>query len=357
MPPPTSTPPKMQSFKTNDGVTLRYIDTGIDTGADASIGVDGDDTSISSREKPWLVMIHGFTGSSLVWQHNIPAFTPYYRVIAPDLRGHGESDKPEHGFQVSRLAMDLRELVCHLQNTEEKGKEREWKAIGGSLGCSILWCYASLFTTTPFTHTIFIDQSPLQNLLPDWGLTHCNRGMNSPSSLLSLQTTLATSPATAHLGTISACLSYLAFPLPSDEEKVGQERRREDEEFFLGQALKGNQVWLGRLMGDHTALDWRGSIAATFGPGLGPSTRSQTKVLVIASERSGCFPAAGPLFVVGLVRGGRGERARGVSVSWGGHWCYWEDPGRFNRLCLAFLGDGEGLDMDGEEIRGLGRWV
>lgn len=166
------------------------------------------------------------------------------------------------------------------------------------------------------------------------------------------------------MGTISACLSYLAYPLPSDEEKVSLERRREDEEFFLGQALKGNQVWLGRLMGDHTALDWRGNIAATFGP----STRSQTKVLVIASERSGCFPAAGPLFVVGLVRGegdekgleGGKERAKGVSVSWGGHWCYWEDPERFNRLCLAFLGDGEGgegLDMDGEEIRGLGRWV
>ncbi|KAG4434026.1 hypothetical protein IFR05_010480, partial [Cadophora sp. M221] len=306
--------------------------------------------------------IHGFTGSSLVWQRNIPSFTPHYRVIAPDLRGHGESDKPDHGFQVSRLAMDLKELVDHLQSTEEKGKEREWKAIGGSLGCSILWCYASLFTTTPFTHTIFIDQSPLQNLLPDWGLTHCNRGMNSPSALLSLQNTLATSPATAHLGTISACLSYRAYPLPSDKENVSLQRKEEDEAFFLGEAMKGNQVWLGRLMGDHTALDWRGSIAATFGPGSASGGR--TKVLVVASERSGCFPAEGPLFVVGLVRGeedgGKGqgkERARGVSVNWGGHWCYWEDPGRFNRLCLAFLGlEGEeGMDSDG--IRELGRWV
>jgi non-heme chloroperoxidase len=73
-----------------------------------------------------------------VWQKNIPAFRETYRVIAPDLRGHGESEKCEHGYQVMRLAMDLRELVLSLQN--EEGKNRKpWRAIGGSLGCSILW--------------------------------------------------------------------------------------------------------------------------------------------------------------------------------------------------------------------------
>lgn len=201
---------------------------------------------------------------------------------------------------------------------------------------------------------IFIDQSPLQNQLPDWPLTHCNRGMNSPSALSSLQETLATDPETAHRGTIAACLAYRAFPLESDFGSV-EERRRvsgEDEEFFLGEAMRGRQEWYGKLMGDHTGLDWRASIGATFGPGSSCSA----KVLVVASERSGCFPAAGPLFVVKLVNGdGKGEggeekRAMGVGVEWGGHWCYWEDPEKFDKLCLAFLGDGE---MD----RSLGRWI
>ncbi|KAL2064378.1 hypothetical protein VTL71DRAFT_4872 [Oculimacula yallundae] len=334
----------MQSFTTNDNVVLKYIDTGAD--------------NVAVNNKDWLVLLHGFTGSSLVWQHNISAFADYYRVIVPDLRGHGSSDKPEHGFQVSRLAMDLRELVCDLQK-EEGGRRqmKEWKAIGGSLGCSILWCYASLFTTTPFTHTIFVDQSPLQNALPDWGPRFHNRGMNSPSSLAHLQNTLATSPEEAHLGTISACLSYLAYPLPSDEQKISVERREKDKEFFLGEAMRGNQAWLGKLMADHTALDWRASIAATFGQR--EITGRETKVLVVASERSGCFPAEGPLFVVGLVRGSdRGdgsqdwERAKGISVSWGGHWCYWEDPATFNELCLKFL---TSRDMD--EDPSFGRWV
>jgi pimeloyl-ACP methyl ester carboxylesterase len=93
-------------------------------------------TSLHSANEPSLSLkIHGFTGSSRVWQRNIPAFAQHYRVIAPDLRGHGESDKCKHGYHVARLAMDLRELVTYLDH----GEGKEWKAIGGSLGCAILW--------------------------------------------------------------------------------------------------------------------------------------------------------------------------------------------------------------------------
>lgn len=93
-------------------------------------------------------------------------------------------------------------------------------------------------------------------------------------------------------------------------------------------------------MADHTANDWRSSIAHSFGPGsLGGE--NETRVLVVASERSGCFPAKGPMRVVELVNGEGKEdgRARGVVVEWGGHWCYWERPELFNELVLGFLGE------------------
>jgi len=38
-----------------------------------------------------LVLVHGAMGSSAVWLHLIPKFTDKFRVIAPDLRGHGKS--------------------------------------------------------------------------------------------------------------------------------------------------------------------------------------------------------------------------------------------------------------------------
>ncbi|RDL34408.1 uncharacterized protein BP5553_07536 [Venustampulla echinocandica] len=319
----------MQSFRTNDNVTIKYIDTGLLGG--------GEDL-----QKPLLMLIHGFTGSSAVWQRNIPSLSKEYRVIAPDLRGHGDSDKCRHGYQVMRLAKDLRELVLLFEDPEAvDSKQKLWKAVGGSLGCSILWCYASLFTTNPFTHMVFVDQSPLQNSDPTSGWDHrfCNRSMNNALALSSFQTTLALSPATAHRGTIAACLSYLAYPLPTDIQTSAE--RTSDEEFFLREAMKGDPWWYGKLMADHTALDWRHAIQASFGPGSG----STTKVLVIASTRSGCFPSAGPITVAGLVNDGAEEkRAKRVVVHWGGHWLYWEGPERFARMCLEFFGDLEVVD-------------
>lgn len=157
--------------------------------------------------------------------------------------------------------------------------------------------------------------------------------MNSASAVVALQSTLALSPGTAHRGTIASCLAYRSHPLPSDAKS--KREQDEDEDFFLGEALKGDPTWYGKLMADHTSLDWRDSIASTFGPASG----SQTKVLVIASSRSGCFPSAGPMKVVEFINGGENHdgMARGVVVDGGGHWCYWEDPDRFNDLVLNFL--------------------
>jgi pimeloyl-ACP methyl ester carboxylesterase len=118
---------------------------------------------------------------------------------------------------------------------------------------------------------------------------------------------------------------------------VSVETCRSDEAFFLGQAMKGDPEWYGKLMADHTALDWRDSIRSNFGPESG----SQTRVLVVASSRSGCFPAEGPMKVVEFVNGGeRQGRAKGVTVSWGGHWCYWEKPELFNSIASEFLKSG-----------------
>lgn len=196
-------------------------------------------------------------------------------------------------------------------------------------------CYAELFSTELFSHMIFVDQSPLQNsTLDGWDSTYCNRGMNSAAAVAALQATLSLSPETAHRGTIAACLGYRFHPLPTDTITPAQHAA--DEAFFLGEAMKGNSTWYGKLMADHTALDWRDSIAANFGPGSG----SETKVLVVASSRSGCFPSAGPMKVVDYVNGegaGYTALARGAIVDWGGHWCYWEDPDNFNSLCLEFL--------------------
>ena len=155
-----------------------------------------------------------------------------------------------------------------------------------------------------------------------------------------MQRSLQTDPQAAHLGTIEACLGYRSHPQPDDPDSTSV-TWKSDEAFFLAEALKGDGKWFGKLMGDHTALDWRDAIAQSFGPQSG----SKTRVLVVASTRSGCFPAAGPMAVVALVNGEEGEGgkglARGEVVEWGGHWCYWERAELFDELASVFLGGEE----------------
>jgi pimeloyl-ACP methyl ester carboxylesterase len=182
-----------------------------------------------------------------------------------------------------------------------------------------------------------VDQSPLQNYTSDgsWGLEHGNKSCNSAAALAHIQATLSYRPEDIYNGTINSCLAYLSHPLPTDN--VSHSTMREDVDFFLKIALKGNGPWFGRLMADHTSLDWRASIRNTFGG----HNSSKTRVLVVASSRSGCFPPAGPLHVVDLVNSESASSpepiAQGLVIDWGGHWCYYEEPEKFNALALEFL--------------------
>lgn len=196
--------------------------------------------------------------------------------------------------------------------------------------------------TTAFSHVVFVDQSPLQNYASDgtWGIEHGNKSCNSAAALAHIQATLSYRPEDVYNGTIESCLAYLSHPLPTD--KVLHSTMREDVDFFLKIALKGNGPWFGKLMADHTSLDWRASIRNTFGG----RNSSKTRVLVVASNRSGCFPPAGPLHVVDLVNSGivnslgtppPERRAQGLAIDWAGHWCYYEEPEKFNALALDFL--------------------
>ncbi|HEY5424202.1 MAG TPA: alpha/beta fold hydrolase, partial [Ilumatobacteraceae bacterium] len=48
-----------------------------------------------SADAPAVVLLHGFPDSHALWRHQVPALVDAgYRVIAPDLRGFGESSKP-----------------------------------------------------------------------------------------------------------------------------------------------------------------------------------------------------------------------------------------------------------------------
>jgi pimeloyl-ACP methyl ester carboxylesterase len=61
-----------------------------------------------------LLLIHGMAGSSATWRAIIPELSKKYRVVAPDLLGHGESAKPRGDYSLGAFAAWLRDLLDEL---------------------------------------------------------------------------------------------------------------------------------------------------------------------------------------------------------------------------------------------------
>ena len=49
---------------------------------------------LEAGDGPPVVLLHGFPETSYAWCYQIPELAKKYHVIAPDLRGYGETDKP-----------------------------------------------------------------------------------------------------------------------------------------------------------------------------------------------------------------------------------------------------------------------
>ncbi|MGB6764704.1 MAG: alpha/beta fold hydrolase, partial [Mycobacterium sp.] len=74
-----------------------------------------------------LLLIHGMAGSSATWRAIIPELSKKYRVVAPDLLGHGASAKPRGDYSLGAFAAWLRDLL------DELGISRA-TVVGQSLG-------------------------------------------------------------------------------------------------------------------------------------------------------------------------------------------------------------------------------
>jgi len=58
-----------------------------------------------------IVLIHGITSSSLSWIRVAPRLADQTRVIAVDLKGHGDSDRPASGYRLADQAGEVAQLV------------------------------------------------------------------------------------------------------------------------------------------------------------------------------------------------------------------------------------------------------
>lgn len=93
---------------------------------------------IGGTGKQVIVLLHGFPSDWYSWRKIMPILAKEYTVIAPDLRGSGQSDKPKDGYSKKNLAKDVHELIHRL------GYKNIYLA-GYDFGSPVSYAYASQY--------------------------------------------------------------------------------------------------------------------------------------------------------------------------------------------------------------------
>ncbi len=108
-----------------------------------------------------VVLLHGWPQTWYEWVTIMPALRDDYTVVAPDLRGGGESEKPltEAGYSKRVLAEDIHALV------QELGFERAI-VVGHDIGMMVAYAYASLYPDE--VRGLVLMDAPLPGIEPVW---------------------------------------------------------------------------------------------------------------------------------------------------------------------------------------------
>ncbi len=272
-------------FLTNDGYRLHYIEAG--------------------SGKP-LIMIPGWSQTAAQFKHQIDGLSDRYRVIALDMRGHGESEKPTHGYRIHRLSKDVYDFLAanNLSNVT---------LAGHSMGCSVIWGYWELFGRERISKIILIDQMPMISVNPAWGEQEKidSGAILDKDALWGVPNSLAGPDGVKTTEGFIGGMFTKAYP-------------KEMVDWVIKQNLKFPRPYAARLLFDHATNDWRDMLSTIDIPALivGGKTslvgwRSQEWMgTQIPNSRVEIF-----------------EDAEG-----GNHFMFMENPEKFNRLVREFMG-------------------
>jgi pimeloyl-ACP methyl ester carboxylesterase len=85
-----------------------------------------------------VVLLHGWPQTWYAWRSVIPMLSEKYTVIAPDMRGFGDSSKPQSGYDSQTVAKDIADLMEQLGFTHFHVAGNDW---GGPVACALAATY------------------------------------------------------------------------------------------------------------------------------------------------------------------------------------------------------------------------
>jgi len=113
-------------------------------------------------EGPTVLFLHFSGGTLQMWNGVIPLFEKEYQIVAPDIRGHGKSDKPVSGYHIDDMANDLYVLLQELNITK-------CHIVGSSMGAEVGLSFAAAH---PEMVVSLVCEGAIYNEFGKYGLFH-----------------------------------------------------------------------------------------------------------------------------------------------------------------------------------------
>jgi len=270
---------------TSDGVRLHYLEAG------------------SGKT---LLMIPGWSQTAEQFKHQIDGLSDRFRVIALDMRGHGESEKPGFGYKISRLAKDVFDVIEALDL-------HSVNILGHSMGCSVIWCYWDLFGPERLSKILLIDQMPMITRNPDWS----DQQAADAGCIFTPETLYQTINSLAGPNGEETTHAFIGGMVTSAMSEA-------DRAWMIACNLKMPRPLAAALLYNHATQDWRDTIPRITLPTLA------------VGGRVSLVPWTSVAWTHEQIQGSRleiFEEAEG-----GQHFMFIENPQRFNAVVADFIG-------------------
>ncbi len=127
----TPPPDFVHAFADLGEATIHYVTAGADP-----------------RSSPPVVLLHGWPETWFEWRHVMPAIAERHPVIAPDLRGLGDSSRPADGYDKRTVADDIHRLL-----RDRLGLER-WHIAGHDWGGPTAFALAAAYPDSALSLTV-----------------------------------------------------------------------------------------------------------------------------------------------------------------------------------------------------------
>ena len=254
---------------------------------------------------PPLLLLPGWSQTASMFRHQLFGLSDRFNVFALDWRGHGESEKVNYGYRISRFAKDLHEVLNWIDMPGIN-------VLGHSMGNAVIWCYLDIFGADLINKIIIAEQPPSLVSQPGWS----EEEVSNAGCVFSCTELIETCDSLAENNSDQFRADMLRDMFSSAISEA-------DLNFIINENLLLPRSAAASLLRNTSMEDWRDVIP-----------RINVPTLICAGTES-IVPLSSQRWIQAQIPGCNLELFKGSEG--GSHFMFWEAASKFNQVVADFL--------------------